>query len=197
MIQQAIVKSPLGGDFITMQCQKYFDEQKVEIIPPYMIASKEPGAKENQAPKWTKKPNLVEVNKFWHNYMVKEVLQDFQANVLQVYDQPYDKSKVEIMPTLHYEFPNGFNKDFGEERYQIPESLFDPSNIKVHGSVMGMSHIVTTSVGMCDIDVRPQLYGNLIVTGGNTLLQGFNDRLNKELSSKTPPVSLHLFLYHF
>jgi len=187
VIQQAIVKSPLGGDFITMQCQKYFDEQKIEIVPPYMIAGKEP-VNENQAAKWTKKPNLPEVTKQWHNYMVREVLHDFQAVALQVNDQPYDKSKVEIMPTFHYEFPNGYNKDFGGERFLIPESLFDPSNIKnLPGSVMSMSQIVTTSVGMCEIDVRPQLYGNLIITGGNTLIQGFNDRLNKELSSKTPP----------
>ena len=33
------------------------------------------------------------------------------------------------------------------------------------------------------------LFGSVIVTGGNTLLQGFIDRLNRELLSKTPPVS--------
>jgi actin-related protein len=39
---------------------------------------------------------------------------------------------------------------------------------------------------MCDVDLRPSLYGNVVVTGGNTLLQGFNDRLNRDLSIKTP-----------
>ena len=33
------------------------------------------------------------------------------------------------------------------------------------------------------------LFGSVIVTGGNTLLQGFIERLNRELLSKTPPVS--------
>ena len=33
------------------------------------------------------------------------------------------------------------------------------------------------------------LFGNVIVTGGNTLLQGFIERLNRELLTKTPPVS--------
>merc|ERR1711962_1481765 len=28
--------------------------------------------------------------------------------------------------------------------------------------------------------------GNVVVTGGNTLLQGFNDRLNRDLGIKTP-----------
>ena len=34
--------------------------------------------------KWKKKPGLVEVTKSFHNYMVKDVLQDFAASVLQV-----------------------------------------------------------------------------------------------------------------
>lgn len=33
------------------------------------------------------------------------------------------------------------------------------------------------------------LYGSVIVAGGNTLIQSFTDRLNRELSQKTPPVS--------
>ena len=39
---------------------------------------------------------------------------------------------------------------------------------------------------MCDVDLRPALYNSVIVTGGNTLLQGFNDRLSRDLSNKTP-----------
>eukprot|EP00069_Balaena_mysticetus_P019000 bmy_11689T0 len=93
------------------------------------------------------------------------------------------------MPTVHYEFPNGYNCDFGAERLKIPEGLFDPSNVKgLSGNTMlGVSHVVTTSVGMCDIDIRPGLYGSVIVAGGNTLIQSFTDRLNRELSQKTPP----------
>lgn len=35
-----IVKSPLAGDFMSMQCRELFQELGVEIVPPYMIASK-------------------------------------------------------------------------------------------------------------------------------------------------------------
>lgn len=43
------------------------------------------------------------------------------------------------------------------------------------------------------------LYGSVVVTGGNTLIQGFTDRLNRELSQKTPPVSYcdGLFTYFY
>ncbi|MBZ3884683.1 Actin-like protein 6B [Sciurus carolinensis] len=158
VLQQGIVKSPLAGDFISMQCRELFQEMAIDIIPPYMIAA-------------------------------KEVIQDFQASVLQVSDSPYDEQVAAQMPTVHYEMPNGYNTDYGAERLRIPEGLFDPSNVKgLSGNTMlGVGHVVTTSIGMCDIDIRPGLYGSVIVTGGNTLLQGFTDRLNRELSQKTPP----------
>jgi len=34
------VKSPLAGNFITAECEKYFKENNIEIVPPYKIASK-------------------------------------------------------------------------------------------------------------------------------------------------------------
>lgn len=40
--------------------------------------------KDGDPAKWSKKPNLPEVTKSWHNYMIKEVIQDFQSTVLQV-----------------------------------------------------------------------------------------------------------------
>jgi actin-related protein len=187
VLSQGIVKSPLGGDFITLQSRNYLEENGVEIVPPYMIAAKEV-VWENEKAKYTKKPNLPEVQKSWHNYMVKTVVQDFQATVLQVSDTPFDEEQASSMPHIHYEFPNGYHQDFGVEKYRIPEPLFDPSGLRGVGTTMlGAGHLVTTSVGMCDVDLRPALYGNVIVTGGNSLLNGFTDRLNRDLSIKTPP----------
>uniref|UniRef100_A0A8C9U0P0 Actin-like 6A n=1 Tax=Scleropages formosus TaxID=113540 RepID=A0A8C9U0P0_SCLFO len=191
VLQQCIVKSPLAGDFMTMQCRELFQEMNVEIVPPYMIASKE-AVREGAPAVWKKKEKLPQVTRSWHNYMCNTVIQDFQASVLQVSDSPYDEQVAAQMPTVHYELPNGYNCDFGAERLKIPEGLFDPSNAKgLSGNTMlGVGHVVTTSVGMCDIDIRPGLYGSVVVTGGNTLIQGFTDRLNRELSQKTPPFAL-------
>jgi len=156
VLQQGIVKSPLAGDFISMQCRELFQEMAIDIIPPYMIAAKEP-VREGAPPNWKKKEKLPQVSKSWHNYMCNEVIQDFQASVLQVSDSPYDEQVAAQMPTVHYEMPNGYNTDYGAERLRIPEGLFDPSNVKgLSGNTMlGVGHVVTTSIGMCDIDIRP------------------------------------------
>ncbi|GAB1602844.1 actin-like protein 6B [Argonauta hians] len=187
VLTQAIVKSPLAGDFIIMESKKLCEEAEVEIVPPYLIRSKEV-VQEYESPKYVKK-EVPEVTKSFHNYMVKDVLQDFVATVLQVSDCPYEDSQTDTMPSLHYEFPTGYNQEFGCKRFKVSEGLFDPSIIKdVPGNTMlSVGHVVTTSVGMCDIDIRPSLYSSVIAVGGNTLLQGFTDRLNRDLSTKTPP----------
>ena len=73
VLSQGIVTSPLGGDFITAQCRSHLEEQGIEIVPPYLIASKET-VWENEKPKFTKKNNLPEVTKSWSNYMIKVLL---------------------------------------------------------------------------------------------------------------------------
>ncbi|XP_025088716.1 actin-like protein 6A isoform X2 [Pomacea canaliculata] len=187
VLTHGIVKSPLAGDFMTIECRKLMDELGVEVVPPYLIQSKE-AVGDKQPPKWKKK-EIFDVTKSFHNCMVKDVLQDFAASVLQVFDTPYDQNSVDSMPCVHYEYPNGYNQDFGYERFKVCEGLFDPSVIKEAqgNSMLGVGHVVTTSVGMCDIDIRPSLYGGVIVVGGNSLIQGFTDRLNRDLSNKTPP----------
>ncbi len=193
VLQQAIVKSPLAGDFITAQCKKYLEEEhKVELVAPYQIASKEESKQPGDPPVWTKKTNVPEVTRSWHNYMIKKVAQDFQASTLQVSDVPYDEESIATIPGVPYEFPNGYSDDFGAERFRIPEALFDQSFAakaapgQHAGTMLNTSHVVTTSVGMCDVDLRPALYGSVIVTGGNTLLQGYTERLNRDLSGRTP-----------
>uniref|UniRef100_A0A8C1KDH7 Actin-like 6A n=2 Tax=Cyprinus carpio TaxID=7962 RepID=A0A8C1KDH7_CYPCA len=179
VLQQGIVKSPLAGDFMSMQCRELFQELGVEIVPPYVIASKD-SVREGAPASWKKKEKLPQVTRSWHNYMCNTVIQDFQASVLQVSDSPYDEQVAAQMPTVHYELPNGYNCDFGAERLKIPEGLFDPSNAKAR-------NVLLTFQPCCDHQRWHGLYGSVVVTGGNTLIQGFTDRLNRELSQKTPP----------
>lgn len=40
VLQQAVVRSPVAGDFISRQCLEFFMESDLEVVPPYMIATK-------------------------------------------------------------------------------------------------------------------------------------------------------------
>lgn len=42
------------------------------------------------------------------------------------------------------------------------------------------------SIMKCDIDIRRDLYGNVVLSGGTTMFPGIRDRMNKELAALAP-----------
>ncbi|KAM4041571.1 actin-like protein 6A [Anomaloglossus baeobatrachus] len=193
VIQQGIVRSPLAGDFITLQCRELLREMNVDLIPPYMIASKE--AVPDGAPaNWQKKEALPHVTQSWHDHACNSVIEDFKKSVLQVSSTTYHENVAAKEPTAHYEFPNGYNRKFGAERLRVVEGLFNTSGVKgiTDDTALGVSQIVLKSVDMCDSNISAKLYGNIVVAGGNSLLPGFTDRLTRELSNKTKNIKLKL-----
>lgn len=194
VIKNGIVRTNTGSNFVADLCKKYLTAQNVDLTPSYMVASKQ-AVEKDQPPIWTKKSCLPQVSSSWHSYIETHMLHDFQASVLQILDEPFTKEAVDGVPFTPYEFPNGFNKEFGDERYTIGEVLFDPDFDKTTGSgvEMSMSDVLAKSVSQCDIDYRANLYGSVVISGGNTLLTGFNDRLMADVGKKIPPVIFVFF----
>ncbi|XP_017780239.1 PREDICTED: actin-like protein 6B isoform X2 [Nicrophorus vespilloides] len=187
VVSQAIVKSPAGSDYILEQARMMLQDRKVDLVPYYRVASKEV-VKQEEAPIWREK-HFKGVTASWHNYMVKEVMQDFHASVLQLSESTYDEDVVRTSPTVHYEFPNGYNRDFGIERFKVVEPLFNLTARVGNGiqPSLDVSSLVTTSVGMCEMDIRATMYSNVIITGGNSNIHGFTERLTRDLQLKVPP----------
>ena len=44
-----------------------------------------------------------------------------------MHDANYTEEATASIPQVPHEFPNGYNDEFGTERFKIPEALFDPS----------------------------------------------------------------------
>lgn len=190
-LQGAVVKTPLAGDFITAQCQRFMDEMGVEVVPSYMVASKDP-VKERAPASYVKK-NVPAVTKSFHQYMVKEVLRDFAATVAEVSTSSL-KDEIEQSSSIlssSYEFPNGYNIGLTVEKFKLCEGLFDASSAMLKGisggDLLSIPNCVHSSAAMCDVDIRPGLYSGVVVVGGNSLLSGFTERLNRDLSHRTPP----------
>lgn len=67
----------------------------------------------------------------------------------------------------------------------------------------GVHECVTNSIRRADLDMRRELYSNIVLAGGSTLTTGFGDRLLKELITLAPkdtkikisaPPEVNLFL---
>ncbi|KAL3875059.1 hypothetical protein ACJMK2_037997 [Sinanodonta woodiana] len=83
-----------------------------------------------------------------------------------------------------YELPDGGIITIGNERFRCPEVLFQPAFIGMESS--GIHELVHNSVMKCDIDVRRDLYQNIVLSGGSTMFPGLADRLQKEMTAIVP-----------
>merc|ERR1712107_596497 len=51
---------------------------------------------------------------------------------------------------------------------------------------MGIHRTVYDSIMKCDVDIRKDLYENVVLSGGSTMFEGIDKRLEKELSALAP-----------
>lgn len=52
----------------------------------------------------------------------------------------------------------------GSERFRCPEVLFTPSLVGVESA--GIDETAFNSIMKCDVDIRRDLYGNVVLSGG-------------------------------
>jgi len=83
-----------------------------------------------------------------------------------------------------YELPDGNIITVGSERFRCPEVLFQPSFIGKEAS--GIHDTTFQSIMKCDVDIRKDLYANVVLSGGTTMFQGIGERMTKELTALAP-----------
>ena len=84
-----------------------------------------------------------------------------------------------------YELPDGEVITVGGGRFKSPEVLFNPRMVGMESG--GVHEIVLKSIRRCDMDIRREMFGNVVLSGGTTVIPGLADRLAKELTSLAPP----------
>mmetsp|Transcript_11147 Transcript_11147/g.12775 ORF Transcript_11147/g.12775 Transcript_11147/m.12775 type:complete len:377 (-) Transcript_11147:109-1239(-) len=84
-----------------------------------------------------------------------------------------------------YELPDGNVITIGNERFRCPEVLFQPSFIGKEAQ--GIDQTMYQTIMKCDVDIRADLYKNIVMSGGTTMYEGLADRLTKEMVALAPP----------
>ncbi|KAK6117269.1 hypothetical protein DH2020_048990 [Rehmannia glutinosa] len=101
------------------------------------------------------------------------------------YDHELETSKISSSTVdKNYELPDGQIITIGTERFRCPEILFRPSLVGMQSA--GIHEMTYNSIIKCDVDIRKDLYGNIVLSGGSTMLGGFADRMSKEIAALAP-----------
>jgi actin-related protein 4 len=209
ILKRGVQHSPLGGDYISSQIRALFKSnspQPITITPHYLISSKT-AVEAGQPPqaKYKTFPPEKAPDASYRSLLEDRTLSEFKDCVVQVWPGPNklaatgptgvsNEEMARTTPGRPFEFPDGYNQVFGADRFRVVESLFDAkaalpdpdSPFPAPTQAQTIPELIKASLGGVDVDIRPHLLANVVVTGASSLLYGFTDRLNHELMQLFP-----------
>ncbi len=117
----------------------------------------------------------------------REIVRDIKERLCYVALDPEKELKLaEKVSGMEktYTLPDGETLTIGAERFMAPELFFNPGAIGSEENPL--DELIYRSIQNCDVDLRRDLYANIVLSGGSTMFPGLKERLHKELTELVP-----------
>ncbi|GAB7357286.1 hypothetical protein MBLNU459_g8255t1 [Dothideomycetes sp. NU459] len=212
VLKKGVQKSSLAGNFISKQLRLQFAQMtpSVPLVPHYMVSSKQPVDAGQPANAVYAQFQTPPTDSFRRSEE-ERVFTSFKESMVQVWQGPGRLDHVDSMgnhmnaeaakslPPRPFEMPDGWNQVFGIERFRVIEGLFDAKAALTDAEnpapddKQTLSAMVKASIDAVDVEIRPTLLQNIVLTGGGSLVEKMGERLHAELSAlyPNPKVRVH------
>ncbi|KIM24045.1 hypothetical protein M408DRAFT_76487 [Serendipita vermifera MAFF 305830] len=114
-----------------------------------------------------------------HTTAEREVVRTIKEKCCYVASNPHKEEKESAGRVEEFRLPDGSAIKLGMERFKAPEILFNPEQIGLEYA--GVHQVIVDSINRVDLDLRKNLFSNIVLSGGSTLCTGFGDRLLNEV----------------
>ena len=213
ILKKGVTRSPLAGNFVSNQLRLLFasSQPPIPITPHYLITSKT--AVDAGAPAQATYRSFAsgtEPHLSFRHFQEERVLTEFKESVVNVWTGPgrlgghspqggtnMDAAKQHAGKP--FEMPDGWNQMFPAlDRYRAIEGIFDhkmalsDANNPPPSPGQTVTALISSSLSQVDVDLRPHLLGNIVITGASSWFAGFTDRLQQELQAAYPGVRVRM-----
>lgn len=172
VLKRGMQKQLFAGAALNEEVDKAFNDRQIDIPPHFSV-------KRKGAPETGKDAVLSLPEGLTTSFLAAErtrVVEEFKESALQIYETTYDEATAAQRPPRTFEFPTGRQEVFKAERFGIPEALFTTTESRV-----SLQEMIKNAISSTEVDLRPLLLQNIIITGGSSLIPGFEARLQAEI----------------
>lgn len=185
------IKSSTGGESLTNFTLSLLKKRSQELgtnllVPPTAIEERERVSFE-QLPRYKEKAAYSTLSEESKIPLEMEVAKTFKESI----------SFVGHCQPKYYEFPTGFCTRIFSERNLVPNRLFESTDCvlerldplkQMPGPVepMGLLEMIKNAMDSVDLEYYDMLLGNVMISGGGSLIPGITEKLQAELMKMYP-----------
>eukprot|EP00299_Pterocystis_sp_00344_P013262 c6481_g1_i1.p1 GENE.c6481_g1_i1~~c6481_g1_i1.p1 ORF type:complete len:430 (-),score=107.92 c6481_g1_i1:45-1334(-) len=186
-LSKSLQKSALAGDFLDLIVLQQLQDLGHVIKPRYALKRKIVNDKI-----FITELDFPHTSVSYREFCQREIARELKEACCGVRDAAV------IPPAECYELPQGSVLNFESERFRAADLLFNPSlmtekerqivsSITTDTSFRGLPDLVFDCVSASDVDLRRELFNNIIFAGGLSLLPGAQNRLQSDLTTTRVP----------